>query len=176
MYPYLEISQGYGRKRRSVRVFGDCIASSTFDPSGTSNLFSQARELEFAKEDGDSTISTLIGQPCLFPSGSSYHPCPPGPPGPPGPPVPPGPPGPPGPQGNGGHDDDNGNGNGNYGNGETDGQDGNGNSNGNGTNGNGSNGNSGSGRNEGNDGNGNGNRNNNSSPNTLRSLLSIMGI
>lgn len=114
MYPYLEISIGYGRKRRMIRMFDWYTTQSDIDSSGISNVFNPIEPIGFAREVGSTSTIQYSDQSDLFPTGSED------------------------PVGNGSN-----NSGGNNGNGQTEGQDGNGNSNGNGQNGGGSFGNSG---------------------------------
>jgi len=145
MYPYLEISQGYGRKRRSITVFRTFSTSTILDSSGASSVFGTLGAVEQHDEGGSINSFILNGQNS---SSTVCIPCP----------------NPHTTGSNGGNNGNGGSSGGNNGNGETDGQDGNGNSNGNGTNGSGSFGNSGNG------GNGNGNGGNNGNGNTGRGI------
>ena len=55
---YLEISQGYGRKRKTVRVFDWLNEQSSYDSSGISNVFKPFGSNEFAWEDGSTNTQS----------------------------------------------------------------------------------------------------------------------
>jgi hypothetical protein len=161
MYPYLEISHGYGRKRKTITVLGGIDTVSVFGPSGTSILpdstgasecydqVGSAGSVSFAGHS-DLSLPILPGTPTPTPTGPGNGTGNPG----------------------GGNGNSGGSAGGNNGNGQTDGQDGNGNSNGNGTSGGGSQGNSGQGRSISPK-----SRNPVKAPgSTLKSLLAVMGV
>jgi len=71
MYNYLEVSHGYGRKRKSIRVFGAYDTQPIFDLSGTSNVLGAPREAEFDDINGSSITFGNFQPPVLPPSTGS---------------------------------------------------------------------------------------------------------
>ena len=56
-YSYLELSYGYGRKRKTVRPFDWCASQSIINSSGISNVYNTLGSSGFAREDGFTTVS-----------------------------------------------------------------------------------------------------------------------
>jgi len=73
MYSYLEISCGYGRKRRNVEVFGTFNPTTIFDSTRISNIFDEVGEIE-SNNGTFSNSSTYTGQPELHPTESTCSP------------------------------------------------------------------------------------------------------
>lgn len=72
MSPYIEISVGYGKRRRTVRIPTTLDGTAGFDEAGIPSALDAPGPIGSYDEDGFSSVSSFTNQqPALFPTGSN---------------------------------------------------------------------------------------------------------